>query len=139
MRAISYAFVVVAAFALGGCGLIYQAGSGIRGHRMSESLRVGESMLEVHKKWGEPDIRSYPASNVEVWSYAVHPNTNDMTATLLYTSTKPGDTGTFLDLKFINGKLASWGKGVHTMPAKQGAGFSASFGAPGGPNTAYHF
>ncbi len=135
-----FTFVAIAALALamGGCGLVYQAGSGFRAHRMSESLKLGETELEVHKQWGEPDIRTYPAENVELWSYAVHPNTNDMTATLLYTAAKPGDTGTFLDLKFINGKLAWWGKAVHAMPAKQGAGFSAGVGAPGAGNL-YHY
>lgn len=135
----TFVAIAVLAFGFGGCGLIYQAGSGIRGHRMSEALKVGEPTLEVHNDWGEPDIRSYPSSNVEIWSYAVHPNTNDMTAALLYTSAKPGDTGTFLDLKFINGKLASWGKAMHTMPAKQGAGFSAGFGTPSSPGMSYHF
>src|SRR5256885_17001261 len=105
-----------------GCGLFYQAGSGYRAHRMSEQLKVGQTIPEVHKNWGEPDIRAYPDSHKEIWSYAVHANSNDLTAQLLYTSAKAGDMGTFLDLTFIDGKLVSWNEAQHTMPAKESGG-----------------
>jgi hypothetical protein len=91
-------------------------------------------MPEVHQVWGEPDIRTYVDPRTEIWSYAKHANRDDYTATLLYTSAKEGDSGTFVDLKFNDGKLVSWGEGQHTMPAKEGSGFSAglSGASPGG-------
>jgi len=49
---------------------------------------------------------------------------------LLYTAPKPGDKGKFLDLKFVDGKLASWTEADHTMPPKEGAGFSYGIGNP---------
>jgi hypothetical protein len=93
----------------------------------------------VHQNWGEPDIRQYVDRNRQVWSYAIQPNSNDVAATLLYTSAKPGDNGSFLDLKFIDGKLVSWTKTEHTMPAKQGAGFSFGVGPGGGVSNIAHF
>lgn len=125
---------VVSAFAiasLAGCGLFYQAGTRIKGSHMSSQLTAGESMVEVHKEFGEPSIREYPNDTTEVWSYAYKPNSNDVAAALLYTSTKEGDKGTFVDLKFVNGKLVSWNEAEHTMPAKERSGFAAGFNAPG--------
>jgi hypothetical protein len=120
-----------------GCGLVYQAGSSYRARKMSQELKLGATMPEVHNRWGEPDIRTYPDPHTEIWSYAVHANTSDLTATLLYTSAKEGDTGTFMDLKFIDGKLVSWQQAKHTMPPKEGPGFRAGFASPGvaGSNT----
>src|SRR5580693_6495839 len=93
---------LIAAFA--GCGLAYQAGTRIKATRMSDSLTVGESSPEVHHAWGEPDLRTYLPGETEVWSYPYKPNSNDVTAALLYTSSKDGDKGTFLDLKFVGAK-----------------------------------
>ena len=85
---------------------------------MSDSLQVGQTSPEVHHAWGEPDMRTYLPGDTEVWSYPYKPNSNDVTAALLYTSSKDGDKGTFLDLKFVGGKLVSWQEAEHTMPAK---------------------
>ncbi len=124
---------------LGGCGLAYNASTQARARHMLKSLKSGESSLEVHQDWGEPDMRQYIGRDGEVWSYAVRPNSNDVAATLLYTSVKPGDDGSFLDLKFINGKLVSWNKAEHTVPAKQGSGFGYGLGPGGGVSNVGHF
>jgi hypothetical protein len=129
--------LLVAAFS--GCGLAYDASTHARAIHMNHSLKAGESSLEVHQHWGEPDIRQYIGRNEQVWSYAVQPNSNDVAAILLYTSVKPGDTGNFLDLKFLDGKLVSWNKAQHTMPAKQGTGFSFGVGPGGGVSNVAHF
>jgi hypothetical protein len=121
------------------CGLAYDASTHVRASRMERALKPGQSTLEVHQNWGEPDIRQYPESNQQVWSYAIQPNSNDVAATLLYTSVKPGDNGSFLDLKFIDGKLVSWNKAKHTMPGKQGSGFSFGVGPGGGVSNVTHF
>ncbi len=63
-------------------------------------------------------MRTYLPGDTEVWSYPYKPNSNDVTAALLYTSSKDGDKGTFLDLKFVEGKLVSWQEAEHTLPAK---------------------
>jgi hypothetical protein len=118
------------AILVAGCGLFYQAGTRIKASHMSDNLKQGESMLQVHNRFGEPDIRQYPNDTTELWSYAYKPNSNDITATLLYTSTKEGDKGTFVDLKFVNGQLVSWTEAEHTMPAKERSGFGAGIGAP---------
>jgi hypothetical protein len=123
---------------LSGCGLVYQTASGYRANKMEKSLRPGLSMAEVHRMWGEPDIRTYPDSQNEIWSYAKHANRDDFTATLLYTSAKEGDSGTFLDLSFRDGKLASWDEAQHTMPAKEGSGFSAGLGGAPTTGTAHY-
>jgi len=116
-----------------GCGLFYQAASGYRANKMENNLKVGMTSLEVHQMYGEPDIRNYVNDQVSIWSYAKHANTADVTAAVLYTSAKEGDKGTFLDLKFVDGKLVTWDEATHTMPAKQSSGFSAGFGgAPAG-------
>jgi hypothetical protein len=112
------------ALALAGCGVAYQAGTRIKATRMSDSLQVGETSPQVHHSWGEPDLRTYLPGEVEVWSYPYKPNSNDVTAALLYTSSKDGDKGTFLDLKFVGGKLVSWQEAEHTMPAKGHTGIS---------------
>lgn len=122
-----------------GCGLAYDASTHARASRMVRSLKPGESSLDVHQHWGEPDMRQYVDREKEVWSYAIQPNSNDVAATLLYTSVKPGDNGSFLDLKFVNGKLVSWNKAEHTVPAKQGAGFSFGVGPGGGVSNLAHF
>jgi hypothetical protein len=95
---------------------------------MQGSLKVGESMMRVRSDWGEPDIVSAEtAKRSEQWSYAVRPNSNDLAATLLYTSTKEGDKGRFLDLTFVDGKLMSWREAQHTMPSKNVGGFTYGF------------
>ena len=72
----------------------------------------------------------------EVWSYPYKPNSNDVAAALMYTSTKDGDKGTFLDLKFVEGKLVSWQEAEHTMPAKERTGFGMGInGSPIGNGT----
>ena len=121
------------------CGVLYGAGSELRTTRMQHSLTAGETTLEVHNDWGEPDLRTDPDGNTEIWSYVALPNSNDVAATLLYTSTKPGDTDKFLDLKFIDGKLVSWNTVEHTMPAKKGTGFNYGLGASGGNGPVTHY
>ncbi len=121
---------VFATASASGCGLFYQAGKRMKVSRMSGELRQGDSMAEIHNRFGEPDLRQYPNEMTEIWSYAYKPNTNDITATLLYTSTKEGDQSTFLDLKFVNGRLVSWTEAEHMMPAKERSGFAAGIGAP---------
>ena len=123
----SVALIMLLAFP-GGCGLFYQAASGYRANKMENSLQPGMTSLEVHQKFGEPDIRNYVNDRTAIWSYAKHANTGDVTAAVLYTSAKEGDTGSFLDLRFEDGKLVTWEEATHTMPAKQGGGFSAGFG-----------
>lgn len=110
-------------FAVAGCGLAYQAGTRIKATRMSDSLQVGQTSPEVHHSWGEPDIRTYLPGETEVWSYPYKPNSNDVAAALMYTSSKDGDKGTFLDLKFVQGKLVSWQEAEHTLPPKGHTGF----------------
>ncbi|HZP45559.1 MAG TPA: hypothetical protein VFB15_07905 [Candidatus Binataceae bacterium] len=124
---------------LAACGLVYDTSAGVRGARMEDSLKVGESSLEVHDKWGEPDIRTNAGDDTQVWSYVTRPNSNDVAASLLYTSTKPGDTGKFLDLKFVDGKLVSWNSVEHTVPPKQGMGFSYGLGPVGGSAPVTHY
>ncbi|HJU12311.1 MAG TPA: hypothetical protein VJ728_15615 [Candidatus Binataceae bacterium] len=122
-----------------GCGLAYNASTHMRAVHMMRSLKPGQSSLQVHQNWGEPDIRQYIGRDSQVWSYAITPNSNDVAATVLYTSVKPGDSGSFLDLKFVDGKLVSWNKAEHTAPAKQGAGFSFGVGPGGGVSNVSHF
>src|SRR5258708_15306338 len=100
----------------GGCGLVYQAGSAYRANKMEKTLSPGLTIAEVHNSWGEPDIRTYVDAHSEVWSYAKHANSDDVTATLLYTSAKEGDQGPFLDLKFNDGRLVSCSEAHNTMP-----------------------
>ncbi len=125
--------IIVFAALVSGCGLAYQAGTRIKATRMSDSLQVGQTSPEIHHSWGEPDLRTYLPGDTEVWSYAYKPNSNDVTAALLYTSAKDGDKGTFLDLKFVGGKLVSWQEAEHTMPAKghTGIGLGISQGPIG--------
>lgn len=125
--------------AFSACGLAYDASTHARAIRMLRSLKPGESSLEVHQNWGEPDMRQYVGNDKQVWSYAIQPNSNDAAAILLYTSVKPGDNGSFLDLKFIEGKLVSWNKAEHTVPAKQGTGFEFGVGPGGGVSNIAHF
>jgi len=128
LRCATIVFRVLLAMWLGnlaGCGVFYQAGTRIKAAHMSDQLRPGASMSQVHNQFGEPSLRQYPNDTTEVWSYAYKPNSNDITAALLYTSTKEGDKGTFLDLKFMDGKLVSWAEAEHTMPPKERSGFGA--------------
>lgn len=125
--------LVVATLALmlagAGCGVAYQASTELRADRMQHSLKAGESMPDIHEKWGEPDLRQDVNNNTEIWSYAARPNSNDIAASLLYTNVKEGDSGKFLDLTFVDGKLASWKEEAHTMPAKTGGpGFAFGVG-----------
>jgi len=129
----------VACLVIGGCGLVYDAGARLKTHRMTNALKVGEPTLEVHQDWGEPDLRQSVDSRTEIWSYADHPNDNDVTAMVFYTSTKPGDSGKFLDLKFIDSRLVSWGEEKHIVPAKQGTGFSYGVGPSGGSSQVSHY
>jgi hypothetical protein len=130
-------FVCLLAYVAGGCGAAYQASTEIRSHRMMESLKPGETMPEVRQDYGQPDIIADQDQNTETWSYASRPNSNDIAATLLYTAAKEGDSGQFLDLKFVDGKLVSWSKQEHTMPAKRQS-FGFGFGAPS-THEAAHF
>jgi hypothetical protein len=129
----------ILAITMSGCGLAYDASTHVRASRMVRSLKSGQSSLEVHQDWGEPDMRRYVGRTQQVWSYAIRPNSNDVAATLLYTSVKPGDNGSFLDLKFIDGKLVSWNKAEHTVPSKQGAGFNFGVGPGGAVSNLAHF
>lgn len=125
-------FVAALALALSGCGVAYQASTEVRASRMQRDLKVGESIADVRQKWGEPDLRQDAEQDTEIWSYAKRPNTNDVAATLLYTNVKEGDQGEFVDLTFIDGKLASWKEAAHTMPSKTGGpGLSFGFSGPG--------
>jgi hypothetical protein len=121
-----------------GCGLAYQAGSEYRASKMEKTLKPGMSSAEVHQSWGEPDIRNYVDQHTEIWSYAKRANSNDVTASVLYTSAKEGDQGTFLDLKFNDGNLVSWKEAQHTMPKKEGGGFNAGFGGSPQSGTAHY-
>ena len=125
---------VALALALGGCGVAYQASTELRASRMQRNLKVGESAVDVHQKWGEPDLRSDADQDTQIWSYAKRSNTNDVAATLLYTNTKEGDQGEFVDLTFVDGKLTSWKQATHTMPSKTG-GPGLSFGLSGPGST----
>jgi hypothetical protein len=123
--------IMSAALIFAGCGLAYQAGTRLKATRMSDSLQVGQTSPQVHHSWGEPDIRTYLPGETEVWSYPYKPNSNDVAAALMYTSSKDGDKGTFLDLKFVGGKLVSWQEAEHTLPAKGHTGIG--FGINQGP------
>jgi len=131
--------ILAATVLLPGCGLVYDAGARVKTNHMQTSLKSGETALQVHQDWGEPDLRKDADAHTEVWSYASRPNSNDIAATLLYTSTKPGDNGKFLDLKFVDGKLVSWAEVEHTVPAKQGSGFSYGVGPGGGVSPVSHY
>jgi len=63
-----------------GCGLAYQAGSRIKTSHMKDDLKVGETSLQVHQDWGEPDLRKDMGDHSELWSYASRPNNNDIAA-----------------------------------------------------------
>jgi hypothetical protein len=133
-RAMRLRVYLIAALAiiLAGCGVAYQASTEMRASRMQRNLKVGESSADVHQKWGEPDLRQYADQDTEVWSYAKRSNTNDVAATLLYTNTKEGDQGQFVDLTFVDGKLTSWREVTHTMPSKTGGpGLSFGINGPG--------
>jgi len=118
-----------------GCGLAYQAGSRVKTDHMKDTLKTGETTLEIHQNWGEPDLRIDNGKDSEIWSYAERANSKDLAATVFYTSAKQGDEGKFLDLKFIDGKLVSWQETERTMPAKRASGFNWGLG-PGGTSTA---
>jgi hypothetical protein len=117
----------------------YQAGTEIRAKHMRDSLKAGESMREVRDRFGEPDIRTDTDTGGQIWSYASRANSNDIAATLFYTSAKSGDNGHFVDLKFVDSKLVSWGDADHTMPAKRGTGINYGFTAGQGGHPVTHF
>ncbi len=123
--------------AVAACGLVYQAHTELRTSQMLKSLEPGQSTLDVHDSWGEPDIRNYLDDRTQVWSYGERTNTNDVTAALLYTAPKEGDTGHFLDLRFVNGRLAAWSESDHVMPEKNTSGFSYGVGST--PFGAVHY
>jgi hypothetical protein len=131
--------VVVSGFFISGCGVVYDASAKVRSTRMAHDLKTGETSLQVHQEWGEPDMRTGIDAQTELWSYVSIPNSNDVAATLLYTSTKPGDTDKFLDLKFVDDKLVSWNTVEHMMPAKRGAGFSYGLGPSGAAGPVSHY
>jgi hypothetical protein len=130
---------LIAGFGPSACGVVYDAGAKVHASRMEASLKPGESPLTVHHKWGEPDLRTRVDDQTEIWSYVSSPNSNDIVAETLYTSTKPGDTDKFLDLKFVDNQLVSWNTAEHVMPAKKGAGFSYGFGGGGGLSPISHY
>jgi len=117
-----------------GCGLAYQAASEHRAAKMDEQLQPGMTFSQVVKQFGEPDIEKKPTDTTEIWSYAKHANSNDVTAEVFYTSAKEGDAGTFEDLKFVDGKLASWSESQHTMEPKERSEITTtlSYGRGGG-------
>ncbi len=129
--------ICILAWTAAGCGAAYQASTEIRSHRMMDSLKPGQTMPEVRHDYGQPDIITDQDQRTEIWSYASRPNSNDIAATLLYTAAKEGDSGQFLDLKFVDGKLVSWSKQEHTMPAKRQS-FGFGFGMAN-PHDATHF
>ncbi|HZO82904.1 MAG TPA: hypothetical protein VFB33_14500 [Candidatus Binataceae bacterium] len=136
--------LVVTALALtlagAGCGVAYQASTELRASRMQRDLKAGESKRDVRNAWGEPDLRQDLSNGAEVWSYAKRANSNDIAASLLYTNVKEGDKGDFLDLTFVDGKLASWKEAVHTMPAKTGGpGFSFGVGPSATTGSVAHY
>lgn len=124
-----YALAAALGAMVAACGAVYQAGTEYRALRMRDSLKVGESVHQVRERFGEPDIRRDVDQDTEVWSYAQRANTNDVAATVFYTAAKPGDRGQFLDLTFVGRKLQSWSEATHTVPSKQGGGFSYGIGA----------
>ena len=128
MRKFVHAILLLMVITAGGCGLFYQAASGYRANQMEKRLQPGMMMPEVHQMWGEPDIRNFVDAHTEVWSYAKHANNRDVTAAMLYTSAKEGDQGSFVDLKFIDGKLIAWDEATHTMPAKESGGIGLGLG-----------
>jgi outer membrane protein assembly factor BamE (lipoprotein component of BamABCDE complex) len=138
MRRFAGAMLTVLLTFAAGCGLFYQAASGYRANQMEKTLNPGMTSLDVHQTWGEPDIRNYVDQHTEIWSYAKHANSGDVTAAVLYTSAKQGDKGSFLDLKFDDGKLVSWNEATHTMPAKEGSGFSAGIGGASQGGTVHY-
>jgi outer membrane protein assembly factor BamE (lipoprotein component of BamABCDE complex) len=118
-RAHATAVLLAMGFLAAGCGLAYQAAAEHRASKMEEQLQSGMSQAQVAHQFGEPDIEDKPNDNTEIWSYAKHANSNDLMAEMVYTSAKEGDKGTFEDLKFVDGKLVSWGEGQHTMAPKE--------------------
>ncbi|MGH7863648.1 MAG: hypothetical protein ACREQB_01565 [Candidatus Binataceae bacterium] len=125
--------IIAAALALSvltsGCGLFYHAGTRIRASYLTDSLKAGQSTVDVRNKWGEPDIRQYPDDRKQIWSYAYKPNSNDVLG-VFYTSTISGDRGTFVDLEFVENRLVTWTEAEHVVPEKAGGGFS--YGITGG-------
>jgi len=111
-----------------GCGLFYHAGTRIRASYLTDSLKAGQSTVEVRNRWGEPDIRQYPDDRQQIWSYAYKPNSDDVLG-VFYTSAISGARGTFVDLEFIDNKLLTWREAEHVVPEKEGA--SLSYGIAG--------
>jgi hypothetical protein len=130
---------VLSSLLMYGCGVVYDASARVHTARMAHDLKTGETNLQVHHEWGEPDLRTTIDAHTELWSYVASPNSNDIAAGLLYTSTKPGDTDKFLDLKFVDNKLVSWNTEKHTMPEKRGSGFSYGLGPSGSAGPISHY
>lgn len=119
---------------LTGCGVLYGVGSHVKVSRMRDSLRPGLSTVDVAARWGDPDLVTNEGPTSQVWSYADQPNRDDPVAYVFYTSTREGDSGRFLDLKFVDGRLVSWQEAEHTMPSKEWPGFTIGIGGPVKPN-----
>jgi hypothetical protein len=125
---------------LAGCGAAYQTSTAIRANRMMDSLKTGQSMPEVRQEFGLPDIISDPNKNTEIWSYAKRPNSNNIAVAMLYAGAMSGETGQFVDLRFVDGKLVSWSEQEHTMPSKHlFQSFGIGFGSPDWHNTVHPF
>jgi len=127
-RAHATASLAMLMFLAAGCGLAYQAASEHRASKMEAQLQPGMTFAQVHQQFGEPDIEDKSDDNREIWSYAKHANSNDLMAEMVYTSAKEGDTGTFEDLKFVDGKLVSWSEGHHTMTPKERSEITTTLG-----------
>jgi hypothetical protein len=132
MRSFSIATIALLAITACGCGAVYQAGTQVRAHHMLNTLEVGQTATELHQKWGQPDIITDAADGSQTWSYAERPNSDDVAASLFYTSAKEGDAGTFVDLQMADGKLKSWTEAQHRIPNKKGTAFGYSIGAGNG-------
>ncbi len=122
------ALALAMAMTVSACGAVYQAHTRLRGERMLGSLKAGESAVDIHSRWGQPDIVLDRGGEAEVWSYAERPNSDDLAASIFYSGVKEGDKGTFVDLQMVNGKLQSWSEAEHRMPAKRGADFGYTLG-----------
>jgi len=105
-----------------------------------DQLKPGETTLQVHKEWGEPDLRK--DLGAEFGAMELRPGARTATTWRRRSSTprpSPANEGKFLDLKFIEGKLVSWSESERTMPAKQGAGFSYGLGPGGAVSPVQHY
>ena len=138
MRKFAGAMLTVLLTFPAGCGLFYQAASGYRANQMEKILKPGMTSLEVHQTWGEPDIRNYVDRAHRDLELCQTRQQRRCDGGRPYTSAKQGDKGSFLDLKFDDGKLVSWNEATHTMPAKEGSGFSAGIGGASQGGTVHY-